>query len=233
MVTAYLLMLSSAAVGLSALSPNDTSSWVGGAAALVLLTIAIGFNAGTLVRLRRELKDTKDEQRQDQRVCNYQLGILVDVLTDNGINVPGSFYDVPDETMLQVHEAERVQRRRRMFGFPTDPDNDERGWVTSIFLGTLFAVLAAFAIFALALNGLILGPLRDLQTNSDKADCIASLQADQFASIVFQIQSPPGSDERTVYTKFAIDAAKRIANREKICADGEPDTFILPVPPGI
>lgn len=228
MTTSFLAAL--AAVW-AAINPNDSASWVGGAAALTLLTIAIGFNAGTLVRLRRDVRDAKEDQRRDQRVCNYQLGVLVDVLTANAINVPGNFYDVPDDEILQIHENER-RRRRSMFRMSGDPDG-EGGWVTSIFIGTVASILAVFLIFALGVKELVLDPVSDLRDNNRIDHCVASLSADWQVSVDLALGASPDSDTRNDYLMLANRAAERIRNRTHICADGKPDPFPLPTIPGV
>jgi hypothetical protein len=207
----------------TALDPNDASSWVGGASALTLLTVAIGFNATTMFRLRREVKVEKDARRQDQRVCNYQLSIMSKVLEDHNIPMPPNFWDIPEEPVLVKSEQE-TRRKAWMFKF----GEDEAGWVTSIFFGTVVAILAVFALFALALNSLVLDPVKDLQVSRKQDACIASLSADQFYTIILQLNAPPNSQQRSDFGNLGIRAADRIRRRNTICADGKPDDFPLP-----
>lgn len=221
---------SSAWGGLLAVDPNSSSSWVGGAAALTLLTIAIGFNVRNQVKQARDLRAVEVARRRDQRVCNYQLSVLVEVLDASGTPMPAKFWDIPDDAALDIHEAEARQRRRRMFGFLEEDDDSQRGWVTSIFLGTVFSVLAAFAIFALVLNGFILQPLHDLETNGAEQRCVSSLSADQFLTIIYSLRSTPDSDQRDFYSDLAAKASERLRNRDHICSDGKPDVFVIPRP---
>lgn len=218
----FFLELAAAAAIWAAVDPDDGASWIGGAAALTLLTIAIGFNASTLVRLRRENRETKAAQRNDQRVCNYQISVLASVLDSNGIPMPARFWDIPDEKVLDLHEQE-TKRRRRMFGYS---EEHEEGWVTSVFVGTTFAVLAAFAIFALVLNLWIIGPLEKLEENSGKDRCNNSLTADYFVAIQRALAAPPApSPERAAAVADLGITAERIRNRASICEDGEPNAF--------
>jgi hypothetical protein len=217
---------------ISAIDPNTSASWVGGAAALTLLTIAIGFNVRQYRNQTREISQLRRDKAKDKRECNWQISVLADVLEANGIPMPGKFWDVPEDPVLYAQEEE-TRRRRRMFRLQASEDSSESGMAGLSIVGIVLMLLGFFAVVLWMANSLIVQPIQDARDTSVGNSCVNSLNADQFATIVFALDSPPNSPERTTYSQLAYEAAERIRHRASICADGKPDLFLIPAPPGL
>lgn len=229
MMLAYLGMACSAWIGVLAIDPNNGASWVGGAAALTLLTIAIGFNARNQVNQTRELKSLRKAQRRDQRVCNYQISVLVGELEQKGMTMPPEFWDIPDDLEMEKQE-QRDKKRRRIFGVV---DESEDGEINHIFLGTIMLILAMFAIFSFVLKQQFIDPLNEVKATTAQSalenhqdSCVASLTADYFVAVQRALAAPPAPNpEREAAVKDLGVTAERIRHRVPICEDGKPDDY--------
>lgn len=232
MMPRILMVLAAWLGAFSAVDPNTSASWVGGVAALSLLTIAIGFNIRQYRSQVRDIKQLKIEKARDKRECNWQLSVLTDVLEDNGIPMPGKFWDVPEDPILRVQEEE-IKRRRRMIRFSASDKTDESGAIGMSVVGIGLLIMAFIAVLMFLANSLIIQPIQDIEASGRVDNCNNSLTADEFVSIVYALQAGPNTEQRDVYSALANEAASRIRHRLAICADGKPDTFVIPqfIPP--
>lgn len=209
--------MAAAWLGLFATDANTSSSWVGGAAALTLLTIAIAFN------FRNQLQNSR-ERREEEAMCRWQISVLVEVLDLNGIPMPSKFWDTPPREAKKIQEDEMKQRKRRIFGVVDEEDG------VSILLGAASLAIVIFVATILMLNVFIEKPLQDLSETQDTRSCYASLSADFYVAIGDAFLTPPAPDKsRLIAVKEVKDTADRIRNRIKICEDGKTDNYKPPV----
>ena len=226
-------------LGATSVDPNTGASWVGGVAALSLLTIAIGFNVRQYRNQAKEIQQLKIDRAKDKRECNWQISVLAEVLDANDIPMPGRFWDVPEDPILTA-QLEETDRRRRMFKMRYE-DRGEDGAVAMNVVGIVLLVASFVAVLLVLANSLIIQPIQDINSrsaqsvlireqqleNDRKDSCIASLTADYFVAIADAFSSPPSPDpKRTVAVDNLNTTAERIRNRVKLCKDGKPDDFV-------
>ena len=205
--------------GLLATDANTSSSWVGGAAALTLLTIAIAFNFRNQIQTSRQHKVT-------EAACRWQISVLVEVLDVNGIPMPSKFWQEPPPEMLKIQESEMKQRKRRIFGMVDEEDG------TSILLSAVSMCLVIFVAIVLMMNVFIVKPLQFLKTSRETAACFSALNADYYIAVADALASPPApSPERERAVLELTQTATRIRNRDNICEDGKPDIYVHPTLP--
>jgi len=214
---AMVVATAAAWAGLFATDANTSSSWVGGAAALTLLTIAIAFN------FRNQLNNSRERKHQEA-MCRWQISVLVEVLEVNNIQMPSKFWQNPPPEATKIQEEEMKQRKRRIFGVVDEEDG------TSLLLSAVSLSIVIFVATVLMINIFIVTPLQDLQENGQVRSCYASLTADYNIAISDAFLSPPApSIERTRSVQELRETANRIRHRETICADGKPDKYVHPV----
>ena len=156
------MAVAAAWIGLFSADANTSSSWVGGAAALTLLTIAIAFN------FRNQLQNAK-ERKVQEAMCRWQISVLVEVLDINGIPMPAKFWEEPPKEASKMQDEELKQRKRRIVGVVDEEDG------ASILLGAVSLCLIIFVATVLMLNIFIIEPLQDLHESNDTRSCYASL----------------------------------------------------------
>jgi hypothetical protein len=189
---------------------NSSSSWVGGAAALTLLTIAIAFN------FRNQLQNSR-ERRTQEAMCRWQISVLVEVLDVNGIPMPAKFWDEPPKQARQMQEDEMKQRKRRTFGMIDEEDG------ASILLGAASLCVVIFVSTILMLNIFIIKPLQELQETNQTRTCYAALNADYYVAVADAFLSPSSpSPERDVAVKKLKITAEKIRHRVTECDDNDP-----------
>lgn len=203
-------MLTSLAESIAS-DPGSFSQWGAGGAALLLLTISIGL-------IGRQLRNLN----QENKVCNYRLGVLGEVLRMHKIFPPKEFWDGPPEL------TDRKRRKLRL-----NLTEDEEGGVTPIWLG--YFMLAVIFVVGLALIQyvFVIHPIQDLRsgqaTSAEQAQidrCANSLTADYFVAIQRALAAPPAPNpERDAAVKDLGATAERIRRRVQICEDGHADKF--------
>jgi hypothetical protein len=201
-------------------------SWGAGSLALALLVVAIAFNVTNQRTQRRDIRDLKRENV----LCNYRTAILVEVLSTNGIAVPGKFWETPAEGVAEMNVEDSKHRGRSRFDlFGNEEGNVE--WASVI--GILALILVAFFVIGGILNHFIVEPLHDVQhrqTTEAEArasdSCVASLTADYFVAIKRALAAPPAPNpERGAAIEDLNVTAERIRHRVPICSDGKPDSY--------
>lgn len=230
------VMAISAWAGLAAMDPDTGASWVGGVAALSLLTIAIGFNIRQYNHQSKDIRQIQVEKAQDKRECNWQISVLAAVLEQHAIPMPANFWDVPKDPILKVQQAE-TDRRRRMFKFRYEDHErageNESGMAAMSFVGVVLMVCAFFVIMLFVANTLIIQPIEDIKSQNETSAesaaidrCSNSITADFFVAIKRALAAPPApSAERAAAVIDLNVTAERIRNRATICADGKPDAY--------
>lgn len=193
--------------------PGASSQWVAGGAALALLSVSIGVIFKLLLN-----------QSQENKICNWRLGTLYNALIDSNIKVPQDFLNGPPNLS---------ERRRRKVSMSIN--KDESGQIDRMWLATAALMMIFLVGFGSIFYIFVIHPISVLQDNqqessiSDRQDkCVASLTADEFVAIIYQLKSTPDSSSRDFYSDLAVKAATRIRNRGDICDDGIPDKFEIP-----
>lgn len=193
---------------LNAVDPGASSQWVAGGAALALLTVAIGFT------MRQQFNLV-----QENKLCNWRIGILVRLLTENGMTPPPEFWEGPPDI------AAKKKRRLRV---TWNDESNELGQTTRLMVSWMASILVFIICASLVVWTFVIRPISDLSENRNQDKCVSSLTADYFVSINQVLKAPPDSGTRDDAVALANTAAERIRNRDAICADGEPNKFDLP-----
>lgn len=184
-----------------AIDANASASWIGGAAALSLLSIAIAFNFRNQIQNAREHKAT-------EATCRWQISVLVEVLDKNGIPMPPKFWLEPPK------ESHKKQDKKI---------NEDDGTISSPLLAGVSLAILIFLATVLVINVFIIVPIRNLQPDKDTAECYQTLNNDYYIAVAnVLLSSPSPSPQRDLAVDDLNFVVAKLRNRVVICEDGDP-----------
>lgn len=207
--------------------PGASSQWGAGGAAILLLTVAIGFIFRILYNLT-----------QENKLCRWQIGCLLRAMAIAGVPQPPEFWEGPPDISTKRKKRLSVNFR-----------DEEQGTTLALWLGGFLLVIIFVVSAGFIINSFLIQPLQRIQDQQatdqlsrQQDSCVADLTADYFVAV----QRWAKALSTRPLERSAIDAglsdmgttAERIRERVKICSDGHPDEYrpapeLATVPPGM